>query len=50
LIKLKNFEDFRDSVIRGVQEWEKKASELTELGAKYYGEIEESRRVFVSMR
>jgi len=50
MLKLKNFEDFRDHVIRGVQEWEKKANELSELGARYYSEIEESRRVFVSMR
>ena len=50
MLKLKNLEDFRDRVIRSVQEWDRKANELSELGAKYYGEIEESRRVFVSLR
>jgi len=47
---MRTFEDFRDRVLRGLQEWDKKAVELSELGAKYYSEIEEQRRIFVSMR
>lgn len=47
---MKNFEEFRDKVINAIQEWEVKAMDLSELGAKYYGELEESRRLFLNMK
>jgi hypothetical protein len=50
VLKMRDFEDFRERVLKGLQEWDKKAIELSDLGAKYYGEIEESRRIFLSMR
>jgi hypothetical protein len=47
---MKNFEDFRDRVLRALDYWEQKALEISNLAQGYYTELDENRRLFVSMR
>jgi DNA polymerase III psi subunit len=47
---MKNFEDFRDRVLKALDYWDQKALEISNLAQGYYTELDENRRLFVSMR
>lgn len=50
VLKLKTFEDFKERVLSALEDWDLKALEITDLSQKYYSELEENRRLFLSMR
>lgn len=50
VIKMRSFEEFRDKVLKGLEQWEQKALEISQLAQGYYTELDENRRLFVAMR
>jgi len=50
VLKFKTFEDFKERVLSALEDWDLKALEITDLSQKYYSELEENRRLFLSMR
>ncbi len=50
VIKMQTFQDFQDKVLFALEEWDQKALDLSDLSQKYYSELDENRRLFVSLR
>jgi hypothetical protein len=47
---MRTFEDFRDRVLKALDEWDRKALDITDLAQRYYTELDENRRIFVQMK
>lgn len=50
VLRMRGLSEFTDKVLQGVDSWDKKVCEMSELAAKYYTELEEKRKLFVALR